>query len=303
MCVNRVNQELGLLKHDLSDTRLRHAADAEHRLAIASIERAQVARWEAQRERERMLNETATKIQSVMRGFFIRKHVVPVEKQERQVLELTRGRIHLTEVMKDLRQTVHILIFQDGDKARAATVIQSWWRNVLARRVDAVLIIHKRLTEVYRRMDQAATLIQAHFRGGCAREGCALLRIEKVEREQQAEEAELARQNRSVVKIQSRVRTLFAFREAKARQRQLLLKLHGGDEDGSGGSDGPGGGFVRSHTPAGKRLGRSNSEFRGPSRTSLAPSRLGESKRTAAKRTTWAAGRKSVKPFRHGSKQ
>merc|ERR1711933_337326 len=152
-----------------------------------------------------------------MRGFYVRRFILPDLLAERRAVELREKRVELSENLLSLRRIVHGLAFLDHDKENAATRIQAWWRALLTLRLANILIIHRQLVDVHTCMQSSAMRIQSVFRGSIARKTCRALRQAKEERELAEQREEERRFLQAVIRIQSAARCMFAMRTANAR--------------------------------------------------------------------------------------
>lgn len=174
-----------------------------------------------------MRHVAATKIQALVRSYFVRRFIMPSVLEAKATEELEKSRIALEETMLGLHQNIHDLAFLEQDQRNAATHIQAWWRGILARRVVGIIVIRHHLDVVRKSMAKGATKIASIIRGRQARMGCSRLRHEKEQRVQQARKQQSDRMMRAVIKIQSHFRRTVALRAMKARRALLVRELDG----------------------------------------------------------------------------
>mmetsp|Transcript_109586 Transcript_109586/g.341527 ORF Transcript_109586/g.341527 Transcript_109586/m.341527 type:complete len:266 (-) Transcript_109586:75-872(-) len=171
--------------------------------------------------------KAVTLMQSAVRGFIVRKRVLPVAEDERRRQEITEGHARLEASLRDLRHTCHGLAFLEGDRERAAAKIQVWWRSLLVDRVFLVLRMHRSIEEILEKMDRNAISIQSRYRGHVVRKLIEGLKVERAERVRQAEHAHSERTNRLATRIQAVVRAMMATREVSDRRKRTSSVMQG----------------------------------------------------------------------------
>lgn len=153
-----------------------------------------------------------------------------------------------------MREAVHDLNFDQGDKERATVRLQSWWRGLLVRRVVRILHIWKKLFEVQRVLEKAALMIQGRFRGVRAKHLVRELRNHRQELADRAKRAQDEEVRRKIVKIQTAVRNWLARKEVRRRRMARAKAL---EEEELRDTAGGGGG------EHGRRGGRGKRDHRG----------------------------------------
>jgi len=227
----QVDDALFRCRVDLSGLKLMHVGNEQQRQDALVREQDRARRREAKAERMRMRHVQTTKIQALVRSYFVRRFVMPSVLEAKDAEELKKSRIALEDTMLGLHQNIHDLAFLEQDQRQAATHIQAWWRGVLAKRVVAIIGIRHHLHALRMVLAKAATQIASVVRGRQARMGCTRLRMEKQKRVQQAIKMQSDRMMKAVVKIQSNVRRKAAIETTKARRAHLAKELEG---DGGG---------------------------------------------------------------------
>lgn len=215
---------------DLKGLRQKHVRNDEKRYEAQVREEERILRREARQERMRLRNASATKIQALVRSFFVRRHVLPSVLERKRIEELEGSRIALADSMLGLHQNIHDLAFLDEDRYREATRIQAWWRGVHARRIVQIVKLRNRLATLHRNLSKAATKLQTITRGRQARRGCMRLRLERERQKLQAERAANDKMMKAVIKIQSHVRRRAAIKYTTARKAEMAKELEGGRE-------------------------------------------------------------------------
>ena len=149
------------------------------------------------------------------------KHLIDMLEQQR--LHLAHRR--LDEALLDLQHLVHDLHVGDADKEAAALKLQRWWRRVLAERVRKVVAYYASVREVKRRVEGAASKIQALYRGVCARR-----HVQEVRESKQAAEAEAERRMEqmkmhAILNIQNSYRKSVAVKQVQNLRAQMLAAM------------------------------------------------------------------------------
>jgi len=222
--VNAARTEFNLGLQKLRDT---HVRNEEQRHEALIKEQNRVRKREAKQERIRLKHYHATKIQALIRSFFVRAFVLPSVLETKATAELKRSRVALSETMLCLHQNIHDLAFIEQDRCVSATRIQAWWRGVFAKRIVAIISLRIHLFKMGKRMDQAATRIAAYHRGQQARMGCTRLRLEREKRMQQANKKKEAQMIRAIIKVQSHIRRRMAMKNIQVRREALSKELEG----------------------------------------------------------------------------
>jgi len=212
---------------DLTVLRETHVRNQEQRQDSQIKDKNRALRREAKQERIRLKHRNATKIQALVRSFFVRRQVLPIVLEAKRKEELEKSRVALTDTMLGLHQNIHDLAFLQEDRRSAATRIQAWWRGVLAKRLVAIIRLRHHLVKVGLRMAKAATILGAYSRGRQARMGCFRLRLEREERLMQAKRQHHDRMIMSIIKVQSHVRRRFAMKNIQDRKVELSKELEG----------------------------------------------------------------------------
>jgi len=233
----QIDDQLSHEQDDLTVLQRHHLRSKQRRASKCRRERDRLRQCELANERRRQELVATTAMQAYVRGWLVRKFILPLLRAKRDQEELETLRVTLGERLLGVHQTIHLLAFLEPERHAAATRIQSWWRAVIAKRIVDVLFIWQRLTDVYTFMSHSAITIQAKQRGVMARASCLSLRMEREERKLQAKKAETARVQSSVVTIQSHFRRMFAQRDTEARRIQLSKDLEG--DTGPGDTESP----------------------------------------------------------------
>lgn len=228
----QVDGAISQTRDGLKRLRQRHVSNENRRQDALVRERNRELRREAKQERIRQRHKYATKIQALVRRYFVRRFVLPVCLEEKAAAELETSRVALTETMLSLHQNIHDLSHLEEDRRQAATRLQAWWRGLLARRVVAIVRIRRHLAAVHVHLAEAATRISSMARGRQARMGCFHLRMEREERKLQAQRVASDRKLKAVIKIQSHVRRRAAALHTQARKAQMSRELDGDRGDG-----------------------------------------------------------------------
>lgn len=216
---------------DLKVLRETHVRNQEHRQELLIKEQNRALKREAKQERIRMKHVNATKIQALIRSFLIRRQVLPTVLEAKRKKELQKSRVALEDTMLGLHQNIHDLAFLQEDRRNAATRLQKWWRGVLAKRVVAIINLRHQLVQVASQMAKAATQISAIARGRQARRGCFQLRLQKEQRNQQAEKRQNDHMIRSIIKLQSHVRRRRAMKNIQERKAAKELEGEGSNDN------------------------------------------------------------------------
>lgn len=118
-------------------------------------------------EREKRRLQVTSRLQSVVRGWLVRKRIVAA-MDHRTVQNLRRAAQLpdlLRKQLKQLQHDTHALKYRDEERFIAAVQLQAWWRVIAARRVVKLIQWSHMLRAISAHMGVAATKIQAWFRG------------------------------------------------------------------------------------------------------------------------------------------
>jgi len=221
----QVDSALETSKGELLDLKQNHVLNEQRRQDALVREQNRARRRDAKAERMRVIHVSATKIQALVRSYFVRRFVMPSVLEAKDAEVLKQSRIALAETMLGLRQNIHDLAFLEQDQCTGATRVQAWWRGVIGKRVAAIVRTRHHLHKVLMIMAKAATKIASMARGRQARQSCARLRIERVKRKEHALKMQSDKMVKSVIMIQSHVRRKMAIATAKARRAFLAKEL------------------------------------------------------------------------------
>jgi len=118
-------------------------------------------------EREKRRLQVTSRLQSVVRGWLVRKRIVAA-MDHRTVQNLRRAAQLpdlLRKQLKQLQHSTHALKYRDEERFIAAVKLQAWWRLIAARRVVKLIQWSQMLQAISAHMGVAATNIQAWYRG------------------------------------------------------------------------------------------------------------------------------------------
>lgn len=171
-------------------------------------------------EKER-IRKLACKLQASIRGWLVRRSFIFAMDCHlaQQVGMAAKLPDQLRDHLRQLQHSVHDLKYQPEHRCAAAVRLQAFWRSIVARRVVIVLRIAQKMRRLYKRMDMAATMIAAWFKGIHTR---LMYRSEiraRVEATHARHLQELQQGLRVVIRLQRALRAKFARRrylEARA---------------------------------------------------------------------------------------
>lgn len=222
--VNTARTQFNLELDRLRET---HVSNEDRRQDALKKAEDRARRREAKQERIRKKHYSATKVQALVRSFFVRAFVLPSFLEAKAKRELKKSRMALSDTMLGLHQNIHDLAFLEEDRHVSSTRIQAWWRGVLAKRMVAIVLLRHHLIGVGMRMAKAATRIQAHARGRQARMSCKRLRKEREKRMAQERKKKHDRMVAAIIKVQSHVRRRSAVKRMQARREFMSKELEG----------------------------------------------------------------------------
>jgi len=240
----QVDSALETSKGELLDLRQNHVLNEQRRQDALVREQNRARRREAKAERMRVKHLSATKIQALVRSYFVRRFVMPSVLEAKDAEVLKQSRLALAETMLGLHQNIHDLAFLEQDQCTGATRVQAWWRGVIGKRVASIVRTRHHLHKVLTRMAQAATLIAAIARGRQARQGTSRLRIEREKRKEHALKMQSDKMVKAVITIQSHARRKMAMATMKARRAFLAKEMESegfAATETKGGKPGPSG--------------------------------------------------------------
>jgi hypothetical protein len=156
---------------------LRPAQENQVKLIEELREKLRIAqRAESKEARDRTMNNIAkmqqrlqvtARLQACVRGWLYRRRVVAAMRAKSVQTSLISDKMPglLRRQLHDLQHEVHGLQYRAEDRVDASLKLQAWWRAIVARRVVKLAQLSRALQVLVQRMEAAAIVVQAWFRG------------------------------------------------------------------------------------------------------------------------------------------
>ena len=220
-----LQHELANAKDSLATVQEKH--EAAHCQVLQHDEgfKAEQEEWIAHQLRRQREHEAACVLQNWWLRVGMRKlHLVPLlEVLEQQLL--LNARYRLEQTLLDLRHAVHDLNIEDTDRLTACLRVQRWWRRVLAKRVMKVIAYYGTVRKVKRRVEDAASKIQALYRGVCARRCAQMIRESRQAAEAEAEARMEQMKLHAILNIQNSYRKSVAVKQVQLLRAQMFAAM------------------------------------------------------------------------------
>lgn len=217
-----MDEEIARLRPELANQIVKNEQMRKD-LKVASKEEKEEGRNQslnaAEREKRRL--QVTSRLQSVVRGWLVRKRIVAA-MDHRTVQNLRRAAQLpdlLRKQLKQLQHSTHALKYRDEERQIAAVKLQAWWRLIAARRVVKLIQWAHMMQVISAQMAVAATKIQAWHRGVTTKLSLRDQIQEKMDqtRQQQFRDMEIALH--CIIQIQR------GYRAKLARRQRVRLQL------------------------------------------------------------------------------
>lgn len=229
--VAQIDEQIQSCQDELRAVRERREKRLERLRLIRERQREYESELKKNRELQKYRSDAATRIQALVRGYFIRKYFRLTVATKKEAQQLQCQRLQLNTQLQHLRHCVHDLQHVEAEQQDAAVHIQAWWRGILARHLVRVLHVHRRVQDIWDEMEGAATRIQSQLRGHSARNMFKALEKEVRDAARKRARMELEMSNRSVLIIQRAARGFLGRKKAMRRRDFLRRELDNGDEE------------------------------------------------------------------------
>jgi len=172
---NRMGDVLSMIKEETSSLRAQHEEQVAKRIGLER-DLKDARKDERQKARERSINQAArlqrrqkvtSHLQACVRGWIVRRRIVAAMDLTK-VQSLKRAAMLpdlLRDQLEELQHDVHDLKYRSEEREAAAVQLQSWWRMLTACRFAKVLQLTRAIQSIGRRMEAAAIVVQAWYRG------------------------------------------------------------------------------------------------------------------------------------------
>lgn len=223
---------VALIEHELSSAKKRlEETRARHEAAVSRVEqhdsgfKMEEEEWTASQMQRHREHDAACLLQNWwLRVGMRRMQLVPLmDILEQQRLQLAKRQ--LDTVLLDLRHCVHGLHIEESDRQTACLKIQHWWRRVLAQRVMKVIAFYGTVRKVKQQMEEAASKIQALYRGVCARRLVQGMRESKQVAEAEAEVRMEKMKMQAILSIQNSYRKSVAVKQVQLLRAQMFAAM------------------------------------------------------------------------------
>jgi len=223
---------VAFLQHELADAKGSLAnVQARHDEACSQVVQhnqnfeAEEKEWIANQIRRQRENEAACLLQNSWLRVGMRKlHLVPLLQILEQQL-LINARHRLDQTLLDLRHAVHDLHIAEPDRLAACLRIQRWWRQVLATRIMKVIAFYGTVRKVKRRVEDAASKIQALYRGVCGRRQAQEMRESRQAAEEEAQLRMEQMKMHAILNIQNSYRKSVAVKQVQLLRAQMFAAM------------------------------------------------------------------------------
>lgn len=223
---------VAFLQHELADAKGSLAnVQARHDEACSQVVQhnqdfeAEEKEWIANQIRRQRENEAACLLQNWWLRVGMRKlHLVPLLQILEQQL-LINARHRLDQTLLDLRHAVHDLHIAEPDRLAACLRIQRWWRQVLATRIMKVIAFYGTVRKVKRRVEDAASKIQALYRGVCGRRQAQEMRESRQAAEEEAQLRMEQMKMHAILNIQNSYRKSVAVKQVQLLRAQMFAAM------------------------------------------------------------------------------
>lgn len=220
-----LQHELAHAKHSLAAIQEKHEAACSQVMQHDENFKIEEEEWIENQLRRQREHEAACVLQNWWLRVGMRKlHLVPLlEVLEQQLL--LNARYRLDQTLLDLRHAVHDLHIEEADRLQACLRVQRWWRKVLAKRVMKVIAFYGTVRKVKRRVEDAASKIQALYRGVCARRQAQAIRESRQAAEEEAERRMEQMKMHAILSIQNSYRKSVAVKQVQLLRAQMFAAM------------------------------------------------------------------------------
>lgn len=202
--------------HPEHETTVNQVQHLKKQLKAARLEEQREAREQSMNKAERLQRrlKVTSRMQACVRGWLVRKRVIAA-LDHRTVQNLRHAAMLpdlLREQLMQLQHGVHDLKYKPEGKVVAAVKLQAWWRSIAARRVVKVVQLSNLLQAIGGQMAKAATVIQAWFRGATTKLKWRNAIISRMLATREQQYRDMVTALRSIVQIQRGYRAKLARR-------------------------------------------------------------------------------------------